>query len=368
MPEIVINAEPLRRVAQKIFVAVGCQAEESARVARHLVGANLAGHDSHGVIRIPRYLHWMDNGSLKPNRTATVIFESDAMALLDGNFGFGASVGPGAVAIGIKKANAGGVAVVALRRSGHLGRVGEWAEIAAAAGLISIHFLNVSGSILVAPFGSPERRMSTNPIAIGVPRPDGPPLVFDATTSVVAEGKIAVALGGGKPLPEGSLIERDGRLSSEPETFYGPKQPGQYPNSSQGTAAIRTIGEHKGSGLSFMIELLAGALTGSGCSGPPPRPFANGMLSIYLKPEVFDRTGGFAAEVREYLRFFKSARPLKAGDEVLAPGEPEMRTRARREAQGIPLSEELWHTILIAAERAGLERKDLERIAGVSPK
>ena len=367
MPEIVIQAEPLRRVAQKIFAAVGCSAEEAARVARNLVGANLAGHDSHGVIRITRYLQWVNQGSLKPNQPATVIFENDAMALLDGNFGFGASMGPEAVALGIKKANAGGVAVVALRRSGHLGRVGEWAEIAAAAGLVSIHFLNVSGSILVAPFGSPERRMSTNPIAIGMPRPDAPPLVFDATTSVVAEGKIAVAFTGGRPLPEGSLIDRDGRLSSKPETFYGPKQPGQPPNSSQGTSAIRAMGEHKGSGLSFMIELLAGALTGSGCSGPPPRPLANGMLSIYLKPEAFDRSGGFAAEVREYLRFFKSARPLKAGDEVLAPGEPETRTRARREAQGIPLSEELWHTILIAAERAGLERKDLERIAGAAP-
>ena len=368
MPEILIRAESLRRVVHKIFIAVGCSPEEAARVARHLVGANLAGHDSHGVIRIPRYLQWVDKGSLKPNQTATVIGESDTMALLEGNFGFGSTLGPEAVAIGVKKATAAGVAVVALRRSGHLGRIGEWAEMAAAAGLVSIHFVNVSGSILVAPFGSPERRMSTNPIAIGVPRPDGPPLVFDATTSVVAEGKIAVAFSGGKPLPEASLIDRDGRLSSDPAIFYGPKQPGQPPDSSQGTAAIRAMGEHKGSGLSFMIDLLAGALTGSGCSGPPPRPFANGMLSIYLKPEIFDRSGGFAAEVREYLRFFKSARPLRAGDEVLAPGEPELKTRAAREVQGIPLAEEAWHDILSAAERAGLDRKDLERIAGAVAK
>ncbi|MSP80453.1 MAG: malate dehydrogenase, partial [Rhodospirillales bacterium] len=140
------------------------------------------------------------------------------------------------------------------------------------------------------------------------------------------------------------------------------------PNSSRGTSAIRAIGEHKGSGLAFMIELLAGALTGSGCSGPPPRPFANGMLSIYLKPEAFDRTGGFAAEVREYLRFFKGARPLKAGDEVLAPGEPELKVRALREAQGIPLAEEAWHNILIAAERVGLDRKALEKISEVTAK
>ena len=368
MPEILIHAEPLRRFAQKIFVAVGCSAEEAARIAHHLVLSNLTGHDSHGVIRIPRYLMWVDKGSLRPNQTATVIGESDSMALLEGNFGFGQTLGPEAVEIGIKKAKAAGAAVVALRHSGHLGRIGNWAEIAADAGLVSIHLVNVSGSTLVAPFGSMERRMSTNPIAIGVPRPDGPPLIFDATTSVVAEGKIAVAFSGGKPLPENSLIDRDGRFSSDPAIFYGPKQPGLPPDSSKGSGAIRAMGEHKGSGLSFMIDLLAGALTGSGCSGPGPRPFANGMLSIYLRPEIFAQDDSFAAEVREYLRFFKSARPVRAGDEVLAPGEPELRTRAAREAQGIPLSEEAWHAVLSAGERVGLDRKDPGKIAGASPK
>lgn len=363
MPEILIHAEPLRRVAQKIFVAAGCSPEEGARVAHHLVLSNLTGHDSHGVIRIPRYLQWVAKGSLRPNQTATVICESESMALLEGNFGFGQTLGPEAVAIGVEKAKAAGVAVVALRRSGHLGRIGNWAEMAADAGLVSIHFVNVSGSTLVAPFGSPERRMSTNPIAIGVPRPDASPLIFDATTSVVAEGKVAVAFSGGKPLPEDSLIDRDGRPSSDPAIFYGPKQPGLPPDSSKGTGAIRAMAEHKGSGLSLMVDLLAGALTGSGCSGPPPRPFANGMLSIYLRPEIFDRDGRFAAEVRDYLRFFKSARPIKAGDEVLAPGEPEIKTRTAREARGIPLSDEAWHAILSAGERVGLEREDLERIA-----
>ncbi len=368
MPEILIQAEPLRRIAQQIFTAAGCSAEEGARIAQHLIDSNLAGHDSHGVNRIPRYLQWMNGGSLKPNQTATVIGESDGMVLIDGNFGFGQTVGREAVAIGIKKANTAGIAVVALRRSGHLGRIGAWAEMAADAGLVSIHFVNVSGSILVAPFGSGERRMATNPIAIGVPRPDGPPLIFDATTSVVAEGKIAVAFGGGKPLPEGSLVDHDGRPSSDPAIFYGPKQPGLPPDATLGSGAIRAIGEHKGSGLSFMIELLAGALTGSGCAGPGPRPFANGMLSIYLKPEIIDRDGGFAAEVREYLRFFKSAKPIRAGDEILAPGEPEQRARIDREKRGIPLAKESWHAILIAAERVGLDRKELEKIAGLSPK
>jgi uncharacterized oxidoreductase len=367
MPEILIQAEPLRLVAQKIFGAVGCSAEEAARIAHHLVLSNLTGHDSHGVIRIPRYLQWVDKGSLRPNQTATVISESDGMALLEGNFGFGQTLGPQAVEIGIDKAHAAGVAVVALRRSGHLGRIGDWAEMAAGAGLVSIHFVNVSGSTLVAPFGSMDRRMSTNPIAIGVPRPDGPPLIFDATTSVVAEGKIAVAFSGGKPLPEGSLIDRDGRLSSDPAIFYGPKQPGLPADSSQGSGAIRAMGEHKGSGLSFMIDLLAGALTGSGCSGPGPRPFANGMLSIYLRPEIFDRDGHFSAEIREYLSFFKSAKPLRTGGEVLAPGEPEQRTRAERKTRGIPLSEEAWHAILSAGQRVGLDREDLERIAAAPP-
>src|SRR3990170_4094866 len=149
MPETLIPAKDMRELAQKIFVAVGCSAAEGARVARHLVLANLTGHDSHGVIRIPRYLQWMEKGWLRPNQNVAIVTDSEAMALLEGNHGFGQTLGEQAVDIGVAKARGAGVAVVALRHAGHLGRIGDWAEQAAEAGLVSIHLVNVAGSILV---------------------------------------------------------------------------------------------------------------------------------------------------------------------------------------------------------------------------
>ncbi len=376
MPEILVSAERLRALTRRIFVAAGCSDEESARIAHYLVLANLTGHDSHGVIRIPRYLDWMSRGWLKPGQTPTVVVESEAMVLLEGHYGFGQTLGPRATEIGIRKAEVAGTAIVALRHSGHLGRIGDFAEMAAAAGLVSIHFVNVAGSTLVAPFGGRERRMGTNPITIGVPLPDEPPLILDFATSAVAEGKAIVAHSGGKPLPEGSLIDENGRLSSDPTVFYGPKRPGRIPHSSGGRGAIRAMGEHKGSGLSLMIELLAGALTGSGCAGPPPRPdkgaifdargdsparpVNNGMLSIFLKPAAFAGEDAFVAEARSYVEFFKSSKPALGADEILTPGEPERRTRARREAEGIPLPEETWAIIVAAGEQVGLDRRSIE--------
>lgn len=355
-----IQAGPLCRLVGEIFTAAGCAPEESARIGDYLVRANLTGHDSHGVIRVPRYYQWMNEGRMKPGQELTVISESPVMALVDGNFGFGQTIGPQAVQLGIDKAKAAGVAIVALRRSGHLGRIGDWAEMAAAAGQVSIHLVNVSGSILVAPFGAAERRMATNPLAIGVPLPNEPPLILDFATSVVAEGKVLVALKGGKPLPEGSLIDREGRLSSDPLVFYGSDDGTGVPRPGAGLGALRAMGEHKGSGLAFMIELLAGALTGSGCAGPGERPLVNGMLSIYMAPEVFDSDQGFAPEVRQYVEFFKSARPAAPDGEVLVPGEPERRTREARLAGGIPLPEETWRAIVATAEKAGLGKDRIE--------
>ncbi len=370
---MIIQAEPLRRLVGEIFAAYGCSPEEGARIAHYLVEANLGGHDSHGVIRVPRYLQWMREDGLKPGQSMTVITESDVMAVVDGNYGFGQTIGPQAVQLGIDKAKRSGVAVVGLRRSGHLGRIGDWAEMAAAADLVSIHLVNVAGSLLVAPFGGAERRMSTNPLAIGVPVPGETPVILDFATSVVAEGKVLVAFKGGKALPEGSLIDDDGRLSNDPEMFYGRKSDELIqgaPDPRVGGASIRAMGEHKGSGLSFMIELLAGALTGGGCAGPAERQLANGMLSVYLDGERFASDDSFAREVRQYVAFFKSARPADPGGEVLVPGDPERRTRAKRLAEGVPLPDETWQAILQGSREAGLSQDGIDRVlaeAGDTP-
>ncbi len=350
------------RLTGEVFAVAGCSAAESARIAHYLVAANLTGHDSHGVIRIPRYLNWMREGLGVPDQTIGIDVENAVMAVVDGRFGFGQTVGPQAVELGLEKARANGVSVIALRSSGHLGRIGDWAEMAAEAGFVSLHFVNAAGSLLVAPFGGVERRTSTNPFAAGVPVEGGPPLIVDFATSVVAEGKVIVAARGGKPIPPGSLIDADGSPSADPMVLYGTLDNADAIEDRRGTGAMRAMGEHKGWGLSLLCELLAGALTGSGCAQAEKRRFANGMLSVYLSVEAFDANDFFAAEVRRCLDFVKSSKPAEPGGEVLIPGEPERRARAKRLAEGIELPEDAWNAIREAAGGIGLDAARIEAL------
>ncbi len=172
---VTVKAGALADLVRDIFAKAGCSTAEAERIGKYLVSANLTGHDSHGVARVPRYLHWKANGTVIADRTVKIITETPVLAVVDGLHGFGQTVTPQAVEIGVRKAKQNGLAMVALRNSGHLGRAGDWAEMGAEAGLVSVHFVNVSGSVLVAPFGGTERRISTAPFAVGVPRPGEDP-------------------------------------------------------------------------------------------------------------------------------------------------------------------------------------------------
>ncbi len=352
-PTRTVPADTLRAFVAALFQAAGCDAAEAGRIAHYLVSSNLAGHDSHGVIRTPRYIGELQRGDVLAGRTLTVVRESATHATVDGGHGFGQTIGPLAVDLGIAKARAAGIAVIALRRSGHIGRIGDWAERAAEAGLVSIHFVNVAGGELVAPFGGVDRRFSTNPICIGIPQADGaPPLLLDMATSIVAEGKVLVASNGGKPVPDDALVRLDGSFTGDPEALYGPITPGGPREAQNGQGALVALGAHKGSGIAFMCEMLAGVLCGGETSGPMPpgrRRVTNGMLSIYLDPGHFGATH-FVAEARRYADYVKASRPVAPGGEVLVPGEPEARTRAERLAHGVPLQVETWERLLALAE------------------
>src|SRR5260221_13053810 len=235
-------------------------------------------------------------GRLVANQTASVAVATPVLAVLEGKFGFGPSVAPQAVGIGVEKCKAMGLSAVSLRNSGHVGRVGDWAEMAAAAGLISIHFVNAGGSVLVAPFGGVERRFSTAPYCIGVPMPGRPPLVLDFATSVVAEGKVLGASQGGKKIPVHALIGPNGEMSGDPAMLYGEHTPTGPRDFRKGAGAIRAFADHKGSGLALMCEILGGALTGNGCAALERRS-ANGMFSLYVDPARIDPAGFFPEEV-----------------------------------------------------------------------
>lgn len=356
--DVVVPAGALQAYVAAIFSARHCAPDEAGRVAEFLMGANLTGHDSHGVIRVPRYVQWLEEGKVLAGQQATVVMESATHAVVDGNRGLGQTVAPIAVDLGIAKAKAAGLAVIALRNAGHIGRIGAWAERAAARGLVSIHMVNVGLGEIVAPFGGTQRRFGTNPLCIGVPQPDGPLLLLDFATSVVAEGKVLVASNGGKAIPHDALVTADGQLSSDPADFYGPLESGAR-DPANGTGAIRAFGDHKGSGIAFMCEILAGCFAGSPTAGPLPGGkrggIVNGMLSIYLDPGHFG-AAGFAQTARDFAEYVRATSPVDPALPVLVPGDTEARTRAHRMADGIPLQDITWAAIRATGDRLGVAR------------
>jgi uncharacterized oxidoreductase len=357
MPTHTISVAALHGFVTEIFAAAGCDAAEAERASRFLISANLTGHDSHGVIRVPRYVDNLRNGTVFAGKSITVVTESATHAVVDGNRGLGQTIAPQAVDLGIAKARAAGMAVIALRNAGHIGRIGDWGERAAEAGLVAIHFVNVATGEAVAPFGGVDRRFGTNPFCIAIPSEDGaPPLLMDMATSLVAEGKVLVASNGGKPVPPGSMIAPDGTLSSDPATLYGPLESGER-NPGNGLGALCAFGGHKGSAIAFMCEILAGCLTGGLTAGPVDGKrgtgITNGMLSIYLDPGHFG-SQAFVREARSFGEYVKSSRPATPGGEVLLPGEPESRTRAARTRDGIPLQTDTWASILAAGRSVGV--------------
>jgi uncharacterized oxidoreductase len=343
-----------------VFAHADSSPEEAKRIATYLTTANLTGHDSHGVIRVPVYIRWKKMGSVVPNQTAEVVVDTPSLAVVDGKFGYGQTVAPQAVKIGIEKCKKAGLAAVALRNAGHIGRVGDWAEMAAAEGLVSVHFVNAAGSVLVAPYGGVERRLSTAPYCVGIPRHGQRPIVLDFATSIVAEGKVLVASRGGKKLPKGALIDLEGTLSEDPTVLYGPHDADGPRDHSQGKGAIRAFGEHKGSGLALICELLGGALTGTGATGPNRR-FANGMFAFYVDPKVVDPVNFFDGEIARYVTYFKDTKPAAGVDSVLIPGEPEAKMRAERTNNGVPLPDDTWAAIVNTARDVGVSEASIQR-------
>ena len=340
-----IQHERLRDLTAAIFAKAGCQTVEAERIAAHLAEANLVGHDSHGVIRVSAYIAWLRAGKVLAGQSLQVVFENDAIAVVDGQFGFGQTIGEQAMRLGIEKCSRHGVAVIALRNSGHLGRIGDWPLLAAQAGKLSLHFVNTSGAgILVAPFGGTQRRLSANPIAAGVPVTGRPPLLLDISACTMAEGKIKVALNKGVAVPDNCIIDAKGQPTTDPKVFYA-DPPG----------AILSIAGHKGYGLAVLCEVLAGALTGGGCSDPKNAGrVVNGMLSILLDPSFFQADAAYTAEIERFIAWVKSSAKATPDGEILMPGEIEERTKSQRLRDGIELDETTWGQIQETAKSLGV--------------
>ncbi len=357
--EIRVDVQHAIELITDIFKAKSCNDNEARTIAERLAGSNLVGHDSHGIARVPRYVEWMEKGWVFPNLKPEIVIDSGAMGCLDAKQGFGQVAGEYAVDDGISRAKKHGVSVVGLRNSGHLGRIGDWAERAADADLISFHFVNVRGSLLVAPFGGSDRRGSTSPLAIGIPSKDKDHIILDMATSTVAEGKVMVAQKGGKQLPHGALIDSTGKLTTNPEAMYGKIRDDEVPNPDKGTGAITAFGLHKGSGINFMMEMLGGALTGNGVCGAlnekERRKFSNGMLSIYIEVEKMVDFDYFRKEVKSYAEFVRASKPSQNNDKVLIPGDKEISTKEERLKFGMPVPPLVWKNIKQTANKLNVE-------------
>ncbi len=344
-----IDHVSLKKLVRDIFAAAGSRQHEAERISHYLVEANLVGHDSHGVIQVPRYVDRLRAGTLVPNQTVEIVSENEILAVLDGRLGFGQVVGEEAMRIALDKCVKFGLSLVALRNAGHLGRIGDWAEMTAREGKVSLLFVNTSGGgILVAPHGGTERRLSANPIAAGVPVSGGPPIILDISTCTIAEGKVRVASNKGVNVPEGCLLDAQGQPTTDPRDFYA-SPPG----------AILPLGGHKGFALGVIVEVLAGALSGGSCSRPGTKAVSNNMLAIVIDPDRLRERSAFDLDLADFTTWVKSSRTVAPDGEILMPGEPEHRSRTERLRGGIPLDPTTWQQLQTVARSLGLPGHDV---------
>ena len=348
----------LHAAMQLLVQGFGSSAAEVEAVTTNLIDANLTGHDSHGIGMLPRYADAFLQGGLTPNAQMRVVHDSGAMLRLDGNAGFGQVIGAQAMALGITRAQSNGCCIVALGNAHHLGRIGAWAEQAAAAGLVSLHFVNVISRGIVAPHGGSDARFGTNPFCAGVPLTGREPVILDFATSMIAQGKTRVALNKGEQVAPDCLIDDQGRPTQDPRYSVMPP-----------FGALLTFGAHKGFGLALLCELLGGALA----AGQTQRDadasqsrVLNGMFSVLVDPAALTDRSGFEAEALAFIDWVKAS-PARAGFAAVAvAGEPERASRASRTANGVPVDATSWQEILAAAAKLGVDPAQVQAAAGLA--
>ncbi len=376
MPKL-LQATDLQAHCAHILIAFGSSPAEANQVAANLVLANLSGHDSHGVGMLPRYVDAIAEGGLVPNTAVKINADIGTLMALDGQHGFGQVVGVQAMELGMARAKAHGSCIFTLAHAHHLGRIGHFAEMAVAQGLVSLHFVNVLSRPVVAPFGGGDGRFGTNPCCIGVPlagvnRPAaGPPqggaassggsdphavgerggehFILDFATSRVAQGKMRVAHNKGERVPPGHLIDEHGRPTDDPGVVVVPQSNGFF-------GALMTFGEHKGYGMAVACELLGGALSGGGTWHRPAdtaRTVLNGMLTVLIDPAKLGTAQSFAEEATAFVDWLRQSPPGAGFEGVQIAGEPERAYRREREANGIVVDDQTWQEIVQAGRKVG---------------
>jgi uncharacterized oxidoreductase len=342
-----IAAPALTEFATSLLVSVGVPRDDAAVVASSLVGANLRGHDSHGVMRLVQYIGFIERGEIRIGVELEVERETPALVVCDGHWGLGQLQAHRLLELVLPKARALGVAVGAARDCGHIGRLGEYAERAAAQGFMLMATVNNCGGWQrVAPPGGLEPRLSTNPFCAAIPTEDpDAPIVADFGTSVVAEGKVRGYYISQRPVPEGWLLDHQGQPTTDPAVLYEPP-----------LGTILPLGgaqSYKGFGLGLILELWAGGLSGGRCSQPPDGRSVGGNNVVFLALDPAHFAGretlmGKATQLAEYIR----ATPRAPGvDAILLPGDPERSTLQHRSTHGVPVDQNHWSKLAELADR-----------------
>ena len=349
---VTLQAEQWRTICRAVFLAAGATEINAARVTEALVDSNLVGHDSHGVIRVIQYLQAIEAGHVDPAAEPEVVQETAVTSLIDGKWTFGQVSAGLAMKKAIEKGKQQGIALSALIRGYHIGRLGEYSEMAYNAGMIGMVIAGGFGGSVgasgagVAPYGGAKPTFGTNPISFGIPAGTEPPVLVDFASSAVAAGKIALARAKGTPLPSGWIVDKDGNPSTDAEDFYN-------------GGALLTFGSHKGYGLAVAIELLGQALTGGDDIDEAPRGGGtytrSGSIFVAIDPGIFRPLQRFTAAVDATVEKIKAVPPAAGFDEVLLPGEPEQRSRARRLVEGISLPDNSWETLKQLASGYGVD-------------
>ncbi len=363
---MLLDAEILKGVGKKIFHSMGSSPNEADIISKHLVKANLMGHDSHGVGMIPIYVKNFHEKILFPNIVPEVTVNEPSILVFNGKRGFGQSVAHNAMRQAIKRCKKTGLVLMGLNNCGHMGRIGSYGEQSTAAGLISIHFVNVTDrSPAVAPFGGSSARFGTNPICLAVPQTStDDPLILDFATSKVAVGKIRVAINKNEKLPDGIVIDFSGKPSNDPNVMKQHIYPNETSDIREG--AVLPMGGYKGFGLSFFCEIFGGILSGGTTIQQKNKRLGgiiNNMSTIIIDPEILVENAIFQTELTDLIDFVKSSSQVDPDRPILVPGEVERQRLKSRKISGIEIDDQTFDQIINAAKSLNINETYLDSLS-----
>jgi LDH2 family malate/lactate/ureidoglycolate dehydrogenase len=330
----------LERATAAIFRAAGAPPEFAAQVADVLVDNHLAGHDSHGILRIPEYLRSIASGEIVPSARPQILSETPTTALVTGNWALGQVTGLYAVDLAIAKAKRERVAVVSVVQAAHTGRLAAFTDRAAKQDVVMFMWIGTVDGAMTVPYGGAAAVLGTNPVAVSLPNPDGAPVTLDIATSAIAAGKVKVAKARHAQLPPDCIVDREGRPTTDPQAFFD-------------GGALLPFGGHKGYAIAVIAELLSGPLIGA--EAYPAVTQRSGIFILALDAAAFRPAPDYRRALAETLGRIKGVPPAPGFDEVLVPGEPEARMRALRERDGIPVPDDTWTAVCAAGATVGVD-------------